>query len=112
MEKFRQNYKLMKAKLNDNQYEITKKRILHHLTGNQSKLEKVKSKNFSNYMNKVIHKEAANVDSKNGVAFLIKLLHEEKIQKLSPEKLNSKLEIRQTLIKRRAISPKVAKTYK
>ena len=43
MEKFRQNYKLMKAKLNDNQYEITKKRILHHLTGNQSKLEKVKS---------------------------------------------------------------------
>ena len=52
-----------------------------------------------------MHKEAANMNSENGVAFLINLLDETTLPKLNPEIINSKLEIQQTLVKNRALSP-------
>ena len=59
-----------------------------------------------------MHKEAANMNSENGVAFLINLLDETTLPKLNPEIINSKLEIQQTLVKNRALSPDIKKTYK
>ena len=56
-------------------------------------------------------REAAKLNSANGIAFLINLKDETKLPKLSPEAVSSKIEVHQTLINRRAVSPDMRNTY-
>ena len=85
--------------------------ILFHLNQDQSRLKRIDSNKFKHFIDNIMHKEAVKMNSKGRVAFLIGILDETNLPKIDPEKINSKLEIQQTLIKRRAVSPKVVRTY-
>ena len=51
------------------------------------------------------------MNSTNGIAFVINVWDDTKLPKLNPEAVSSKMEVPQTLVNRRALSPDIRNTY-